>query len=122
MRLPLLLLAMLPACAGPDAPDAAVCRDAIDRVCLARSCEDVATRLALSPDVALEACVTTLTARAGCERDDFVFEQVDRETFLGCRERLLTAGTTTRSAPSCEDAESFLTCPGADGLFRAVRP
>ncbi|WP_284664850.1 hypothetical protein [Myxococcus sp. SDU36] len=112
-------LVCLIACSGPDAPDAAVCRDVVVRLCqsaAAYSCVAVQLDLGLS-------CEATLLQRTGCEDDAFTFASPTRERVLECREVLLSRGTSTDHPPACADATRFLTgCPDVAGFFRGGRP
>ncbi len=94
-------------CLGPDAPDAAICRDAIARVCTPPLCSSVATTLQVS-----SACEATLLTRTQCDRDTFSFQSPSREVFLQCRSLLLREGSSTGSAVSCVDIQNaFSSCP-----------
>lgn len=103
----------LVACSGPDAPDAAVCRDVITRLCQAATCPGVAGRLPAD-----EACEPALLARTGCGAEDFTFSEPSRQRVLECREPLLSQSTSTAIPPRCEDAARLLTeCPAVADFF-----
>lgn len=112
-------LICLTACSGPDAPDAAVCRDVVVRLCRsAVACPGVAVQL----DLGLS-CEATLLQRTGCEGDAFAFAAPSRERVLECREPLLSWGMSTDHPPTCADATRFLTeCPDVAGFFREGQP
>ncbi|AEI62507.1 hypothetical protein [Corallococcus macrosporus] len=112
-------LVCLTACSGPDAPDAAVCRDVVVRLCQAAAvCPGVAVQL----DLGL-ACDASLLQRTGCEGEAFAFTSPTRERVLACREPLLSWGMSTDLPPACGDATRFLTeCPDVAGFFREGQP
>lgn len=112
-------LICLTACSGPDAPDAAVCRDVVVRLCQsAGACPGVAAQL----DLGLS-CEATLLQRTGCEDGAFTFASPTRERVLECREPLLSWGMSTDHPPTCVDATRFLTeCPDVAGFFREGQP
>ncbi len=112
-------LVCLVACSGPDAPDVAVCRDVITRLCQTSACPGVAERLP-----GTEPCESALLARTGCDAEDFAFSAPSRGEVLSCREPLLSQGTSTERPPLCEDASRFLgECPAvADFFFGGGRP
>lgn len=98
---------LLAACQGPPAPDAALCRDVISRLCLGPVC-DVTTQQ-LRPG---DACQDTLTARTGCGNDDFTFTTPTRDRFLECRQPLVRLSSSHLVPPGCENvAEMFSSCP-----------
>ncbi|WP_426749156.1 hypothetical protein [Myxococcus sp. Y35] len=107
----------LTACSGPDAPDAAVCRDVVVRLCQTAACPGVAAQL--TPGMPCEA---TLLQRTGCEDEAFSFASPSRERVLDCREALLSRGPSTANPPACEDTRRFLTeCPDVADFFREGR-
>lgn len=110
-------LVCLIACSGPDAPDAAVCRDVVVRLCQsAAACPLVAARLNLGLS-----CEGTLLQRTGCGDDAFAFAAPTRERVLACREPLLSWGPAT--PPACVDATRLLTeCPDVAGFFQEGPP
>lgn len=106
-------LLCLVACSGPDAPDAAVCRDVITRLCQAATCPGVAERLPSD-----EACEPALLARTGCGAEDFAFSVPSRQEVLDCREPLLEESPTSDIPPTCEDATRLLReCPAVADFF-----
>jgi hypothetical protein len=108
------LVFLLLGCAGPEAPDAAVCQDVVTRLCRGPVCESVTGRL--SVDAAT--CQETLLARTGCGRDSFAFETPSRVQFLDCRVPLLRQGASQSVRPSCADVdELFLDCPDVVRFF-----
>lgn len=90
-------------CSGPPAPDVALCRDVVHRLCLAPVCQLVKDRF--SPG---DACEDTLLARTGCAADDFEFGTPSRERFIQCRNILVQSGAEPEKAPACEDVERML--------------
>ncbi len=109
---------LLTGCLGPDAPDAAVCRDYIHRVCIAPVCAQAAALF--TPPAG---CETTLQTKSGCISDDFVFTtSPSRERFLNCRLPLLRADGNSEAHPSCDDvAESFSHCPDVARLLQGIK-
>lgn len=100
-------VALLCACSGPDAPDAAVCEDVIIRLCYAQACPGVEE--ALQPG---SNCRATLLERTGCGADTFTFSEPSRERVLTCREPLVRRGTSPEMAPTCEEVtEVRRNCP-----------
>lgn len=98
---------VLAACAGPVAPDPAVCQDLIHRLCLDPRCSDVDSTLAITGD-----CENALLARTSCLSADFTFTTVSRERFLSCRAPLLHSGTDVQTHPDCGDVSAlFSSCP-----------
>src|SRR5687767_13582951 len=107
MRRIVILCASLAGCNGEPAPDAAVCRDFIHRICIAPICEVVTQ--SLTPG---ESCDEDLIARTGCGADDFAFAAFSRDRFLECRLPLMRAGASREAKPSCDDVEqSQEICP-----------
>lgn len=92
---------MLVGCSGPPAPDAAVCRDVIHRLCLEPRCAVVDERIAPGSD-----CEQALLQRTGCGDDAFEFASPSRERFLECRGTLIRSGNDPEKAPPCEDVEA----------------
>lgn len=106
---------MLAGCAGPPAPDAAVCRDYLHRLCLAPRC--VVVDATLAPG---DACEEALLERSGCADDSFTFATIGRSRFLECRAPLLRAGDATEAHPDCDDvAQSFSRCPEVVEFLRS---
>jgi hypothetical protein len=101
-------LLVLLSCAGPEAPDAAVCRDIITRLCLGPICESATTKLGV--DAAN--CEATLLTKTGCGAETFAFTAPTRAQVLDCRVPLLRQGASQKVKPSCADvAEVFTDCP-----------
>lgn len=99
--------ALLCACSGPPAPDAALCEDVIIRMCLARSCPGVDEALAPGGD-----CQATVLARTGCDAQDFAFTTPSRDRVLTCRLPLVRRSTSPEKAPTCDEvAEVQSDCP-----------
>jgi hypothetical protein len=112
------LVCCLSACSGPDAPDAAVCRDVITRLCQTATCPGVGAQLAPGLD-----CELSLQERTGCGADGFTFTSPSRERVLTCREQLLRNGESTEKPPACEDTTRFLSdCEDVAGIFLEGRP
>ncbi len=111
------LFASLLACQGAEAPDAAVCRDVLQRVCLARTCDGVPAQV---PEG--DGCEETLRARTGCGDDAFTFGTPSRDRMLDCRAILVReSGIDVGVAPACADAgETFAQCPEL-GTFLEAR-
>lgn len=102
-----LLFSALCACAGPEAPDSAVCADVIERLCAQPVCAAVTRELDLTGS-----CEPTLFANTGCGSEDFAFTTPTRERFLACRLPLLRAGAERGQPPACDDVdEAFGQCP-----------
>jgi hypothetical protein len=113
------LLALLSACAGPAAPDAALCQDVITRLCLARSCAGVNEQLALGNNE----CQATLLLRTGCGADEFAFSEPSRERILTCRLPLVRKSTDPGRAPACEDVADVLEdCSDVMGFLGGRQP
>ena len=99
-------LILVAACAGPAAPDAALCRDLIARLCVEPRCSEVDSRLSVS-----STCEATLLSRTGCASDDFEFVDPPRTAWLSCRAIVVRSGTTTGAHPLCNDVGDMLnTC------------
>ena len=113
----LLLLALgLCSCQGALAPDAAVCRDVVHRVCIPPRCSRTAT---LGVDTN---CEDTLLSRTGCEAADFEFTTPTRERFLECRLPLLHAGKNAETHPDCLDVDQMLNeCPDVERFLQGVK-
>ena len=108
----LALVALLLACAGPDAPDSAVCQDAIHRICHKPRCSVVDQTLAVGDD-----CEATLLALTGCGAADFSFTTPSRDRVLGCREPLLRNGDGVNDFPSCQDVSDAFACQDVVTFF-----
>jgi hypothetical protein len=108
---------LLLSCQGPDAPDAAVCRDYIHRLCAPTVCAQVMPLI-----TAATSCETTLQTGSGCITDDFVFTTPTRARFLTCRLPLLRAGENSEAHPNCDDiAESFDRCPDVVRMIQGIK-
>lgn len=104
-----LFAVFLVSCAGPEAPDAALCRDVVTRLCLAPVCDVTNEKLSL---MAATPCEATLLMRTGCGDEAFVFTTPSRAQVLECRVPLLRQGASQRAKPSCADvAEMLFDCP-----------
>jgi hypothetical protein len=113
-----LLVFVASACTGPVAPDAAVCRDLIHRVCIPPKCSSTAT---LNLDGG-SACETVLQSRTGCDSDDFAFSAPARDRVLECRVPLLRAGKDPEQHPDCLDVDSMITdCPDVTRFLQGVQ-
>ena len=118
VRLLLSSLLLLTACVGPEAPDAALCRDVITRICVAPHCSSVDAQLNPGMD-----CVATLSMKTGCGSDDFVFAKPTRERFLECRVPLVRLGAERAAAPGCDNVdEMFNNCPDVVAFLRGTTP
>lgn len=108
MRPASLLLVLLAAgCVGPEAPDPALCRDLVTRLCLVPRCGQVDSQLAVGDD-----CEATLLARTGCGSEDFTFGEPSRARVLECRVPLIRVSTSHAVQPGCDNvAEVFANCP-----------
>ena len=110
--------ALLCACSGPPAPDAALCEDVVNRLCLARTCPGVNEALAPGDD-----CRATLLERTGCGAEAFTFSTPSRERILECREPLVRRGTSPGLAPTCNEvAEVVLDCADVVQFLGGARP
>lgn len=108
---------MLGACVGPEAPDAAVCADYIQRLCTEPICREVPARIGFSGD-----CASALLSATRCADPAFTFSAPSRERFLQCRAPLLRAGNEVGVRPSCEDVSHSLTqCPDMVTFLRGER-
>lgn len=106
-------------CEGPPAPDGAVCRDLIHRVCLPPVCSSVT---GLFPTGA--SCEQTLQQKSGCATDDFEFAKstVTRDRFLTCRLSVLRASANVEAHPDCQDVtEAFNFCPDVVRMLQGIR-
>ncbi|HEY8206820.1 MAG TPA: hypothetical protein VIG99_05015 [Myxococcaceae bacterium] len=95
-------------CSGPPAPDAAICRDVIHRLCLPQRCTAVTLTLEVN-----DSCEADLLARTHCSRDDFEFpDPPGRDRVLDCRLPLLREGLGSEQHPACPDVTDMLeVCP-----------
>src|SRR5262245_45438553 len=95
------IAAIAAACSGPPAPDAAICRDVIHRLCRPARCAEVTATLEVG-----DTCEFALLARTGCQSDDFAFpDALPRERVLECRLALLRRGLDPEQHPGCEDVD-----------------
>jgi hypothetical protein len=118
VRSVLAAVVLLLGCDGPEAPDAALCRDVITRLCLGPVCGVVETQLRVDAT----SCEATLTARSGCGSDAFGFAAPTRAQFLDCRVPLLRLGSSTQVKASCDDvAQAFTACPELVTFFGGQR-
>jgi hypothetical protein len=106
-------------CAGPDAPDGAVCRDVIHRLCLAPRCTVVTLALGVG-----DTCEAALVARTGCAAEDFTFpEPPGRARVLECRLALLRAGSHPDQHPDCTDVTEMIdVCADVTAFFAGSLP
>lgn len=111
--------ALAAACWGPPAPDGAVCRDVIHRLCLPARCPATTVRLGVG-----DTCEFQLLNRTGCAAEEFTFpEAPGRDRVLECRLLLLRAGAEPDKRPDCGDVEElFEICPDVASFLGAVGP
>lgn len=103
-----LVLACAPllGCVGSPAPDAALCRDVIHRLCHAPRCAVVDAAFPYEAQ-----CEESLQTRSGCAAEDFSFTTPSRARVLECRLPLVRVGTGVEQKPSCDDvAETIERC------------
>ncbi|XXF79215.1 hypothetical protein P2318_05525 [Myxococcaceae bacterium GXIMD 01537] len=99
--------ALLCACSGPPAPDAALCEDVVIRLCHARSCPGLDAALEPGSD-----CRATVLERTGCADDAFTFVEPTRERFISCRLPLVSRSTSPDVAPTCNEVTQLQqSCP-----------
>lgn len=109
--------AVLAACVGPPAPDAAICRDLVHRICLPPRCSSMAVLNAETN------CEQTLLLRTGCDSDDFTFTAPARDRVLECRIGLLHAGKEPETHPDCLDVDQLLLeCPDVTRFLQGQTP
>jgi hypothetical protein len=101
-------VAIAAGCSGPPAPDVAICRDVIHRLCLPARCVGVTVILEVN-----DTCEADLLARTRCYQDDFTFpEPPGRDRVVDCRRPLLREGVEPEQHPSCLDVDDMLElCP-----------
>ena len=99
----ILVCASLAGCVGAPAPDAALCRDVIHRLCHEPRCAVVD---AAFPDG--NSCEESLITRSGCAAEDFTFTTPSRARVLECRLPLVRAGTGVDQRPGCDDVAECL--------------
>ncbi len=108
---------VLGACVGPAAPDAAVCRDVVVRLCLNPVCGLVTSQLNVGAD-----CAASLTQRLGCDAEDFAFTVPTRDRWLECRIPLVRDGASQLTHPACENvAEVLASCPDIERALKGAR-
>ncbi len=113
------MLLVLVGCDGPPAPDPAVCRDFIHRICINPVCTQTSI---LNADAGV-ACDQILQARTGCDSEVFKFTSPTRDRFLLCRAPLLNAGDSVEVHPACGDvAQSFERCPDVVRMLQGIPP
>lgn len=106
-------------CLGPEAPDPAVCRDVIHRICIAPVCDPQVPPLFTPPT---SNCEPTLLMKSGCGSEDFVFTSPTRERFLSCRLPLLRTSGNPEAHPDClEVAETFDRCPDVVRMLQGIK-
>ena len=104
-------------CTGPPAPDVAVCRDYIHRVCIPPVCGDVTPLVPVGQD-----CETTFLTNTGCANDTFKFTTPNRNDFINCRAGLLNAGDDPEQPPDCQDVtDSFDNCPAVVRFLQGLK-
>ena len=104
------------ACVGPPAPDGAVCRDMIHRICIPPKCTSTNV---LAVDAG---CEQVLQQRTGCDQDEFEFTTPTRDRVLECRIPLLHAGKETEQHPDCLDVDQMITeCPDVTRFLQGVK-
>lgn len=101
-------VAITAGCSGPPAPDAAICRDVIHRLCLPARCSVVTFTLAVG-----DTCEADLLERTRCHQDDFTFQEpLTRDRVLECRLALLRSGLDLEQHPLCTDVSDMIEiCP-----------
>jgi hypothetical protein len=93
-------------CVGSPAPDAALCRDVIHRLCRTPRCAVVDAAFPYG-----DACEESLQVRSGCAAEDFTFTSPTRDRVLECRLPLVRVGTGVEQKPVCDDvAEALERC------------
>ncbi|HYV44586.1 MAG TPA: hypothetical protein VFA20_06965 [Myxococcaceae bacterium] len=106
-------------CSGPAAPDDAVCRDLIHRLCAPEPCFVAIGAL----DLGLE-CEADLLARTRCSEADFTFpDPPGRDRVLQCRLPLLRAGLEADQHPDCADVADMVDfCPDVVDWLKETPP
>jgi len=114
-------VAIAAGCSGPEAPDAALCRDVIHRLCLPERCAAVTFTLVVG-----DTCEADLQARTGCQESNLAFAFPDppgRARVLDCRLPLLRAGLDPEQHPTCPDVSDMLElCPDVTAWLNEVPP
>ncbi len=104
-------------CQGPEAPDPALCRDYIHRVCIAPVCAPVVPLF-----TAGTSCEATLQTKSGCISDSFVFTTPTRGRFLTARLGLLSSGENSETHPNCDDvADAFERYPDVVRMIQGIQ-
>ena len=104
-------------CEGPPAPDGAICRDFIHRVCIQPICAQVQVLIPTG-----QTCEQQLQTKAGCLTDDFEFTEPTRARFLSCRLALLRESPNVEAHPQCDEvAEVFDRCPDVVRMLQGVK-
>lgn len=95
-------------CSGPPAPDDAVCKDLIHRLCQPEPCFVAINALNLGTN-----CEADLLARTRCYDPDFTFpDPPGRDRVLECRRPLLREGLEWDQHPACADVADLIDfCP-----------
>src|SRR5687767_3499865 len=107
------------ACSGPDAPDGAVCRDVVHRLCDPPRCTAVNSALGVG-----DTCESVLLQRTGCNAEDFAFpDPPGRGRILECRLILLRGGGHPEEHPDCDDVAEFIdTCSDVTAFLNGSPP
>ena len=114
----LLLFAPLAACLGSPAPDVALCRDVIHRLCHAPRCAVADAAFAYG-----DSCEESLLTRSGCAAEDFTFAVPSRARVLECRLPLVRAGSEVDQKPSCDDVTEVIErCDDLVGFLNGGKP
>lgn len=111
-----MFLLVLSGCQGPTAPDPALCRDVIHRLCIPQVCAPI------EPLFTAGTCESTLQTRSGCSSEEFAFTTPTRDRFLNCRLMLLRAGGNSEDHPNCDDvAQLFDQCPDVARFLQGIK-
>lgn len=104
-------------CNGPEATDAVLCQDVIQRLCAGPRCGVVEQRLGVGDD-----CDATLIARTGCAENDFSFTAPSRNRWLECRIPLVRQSTLRTAAPGCDNvSEALASCPDVEAFLKGTK-
>lgn len=110
-----MVVLLMVGCAGPEAPDGALCRDVVTRLCAPPLCTEALRSLSVEE----KTCEATLLQRTGCDAAEFTFTQPSRARVVECRVPLLRQGASQRAKVSCADvAEVFTDCPDFEAFWR----
>jgi hypothetical protein len=105
-------------CNGGPAPDGALCRDTIHRLCNSPRCSS--TSVLSIPDTG---CEQVLQQRTGCDQESFEFTTPARDRFIECRAPLTRAGNSSDTHPDCIDVDTMLTeCLDVTHFFQGAAP